>query len=381
MTHYLWQEENWPLFTWRSEAILDPLSRCNFKRGQLLGRIAALGMGLGAEARAEVLTVEVLQTSAIEGETLNPEAVRSSVARRLGVPDAALAKPDRYTEGLVDLLLDATTGHDRPLTLERLHGWQAALFPTGFSGLRRVAAGTFRGDSATQVISGPIGRERIHYEAPPGSRVENEVLRFLSWWHESRGRIDGLLRAAIAGLWFVTIHPYEDGNGRLTRAITDMALAQDEQLGVRCYALSAQIMRERDAYYTILEKSQQGGLDITEWLLWFLGCFERAIAGSDAVIGTVLDKARFWEVHGGASLTARQRKVVNRLLDAGRGGFAGGLTTRKYSGMTKASRATSYREISDLLDKKILIQNPGQGRSVSYDLAWPDLPPRGSGTA
>lgn len=372
MTHYIWQEENWPSFLWRSDALLGPLARCNFRRGQLLGRVAALGMGLSEEARAEVLTAEVLQTSAIEGAALSPESVRSSVARRLGMPDACLTKPDRYAEGLVDLLLDATNGYDQPLTLERLHGWQAVLFPTGFSGLHRVAVGVLRGGSAMQVISGPVGRERIHYEAPPGSRVEKEVRHFLSWWHTSHGQIDGLLRAAIAGFWFVSIHPYEDGNGRLARAITDMALAQNEQLSVRYYSLSAQIMQEREAYYAILEKSQQGGLDITEWLHWFLGCFERAILGADAVIGTVLDKARFWEAHRGVLLTARQRKVVNRLLDAGRGGFTGGLTTRKYAGMTKASRATSYREISDLLEKKLLTQNPGQGRSVSYDLTWPE---------
>lgn len=371
MTQYIWQEENWPVFSWRSEAIVATLGRCNFRRGLLLGRVASLGLELGLEAQAEVLISEVLQTSAIEGQVLDQESVRSSVARRLGLPEAGVSRRDQYAEGVVDLLLDATVGYDQPLTVERLHSWQAALFPSGFSGLHRIVTGTFRGDSLMQVMSGPIGRERIHYEAPPGSEVGKEIRRFLGWWSVTQGELDGILRAAIAGFWFVSIHPYEDGNGRLARAITDMALAQDEKTAVRFYSLSAQIMHEREGYYTALERCQRGGLDITGWLDWFLGCFERAIAGSDAIIGKVLQKARFWEIHGQSPLTARQRKVINRLLDAGPGGFTGGLTTSKYASITKASRATSYREISDLLDKKMVVQNPGKGRSVSYELAWP----------
>ena len=372
MVHYIWQEETWPHFTWRNDAVVEALSRCNFKRGKLLGRVASLGMELGLEAQAEVLAAEVMQTSAIEGQVLDPDSVRSSVARRLGLPDAGLSRQDRYAEGLVDVLLDATVHYDQPLTIERLHGWQAALFPTGFSGMHRISVGDFRSDQPMQVISGTIGREKIHYEAPPGSKVAEEVSLFLEWWKEKQERVDGILRAAIAGFWFVTIHPYEDGNGRLARAITDMALAQDEKLAVRYYSFSAQIMEERQGYYDVLEKCQKSGLDISDWLVWFLGCFERAIARSDNLIGKVLQKARFWEMHSQTQITGRQRKVINRLLDAGPGGFKGGLTTRKYAGMTKASRATSYREISDLLNKKILVQNPGKGRSVSYDLAWPD---------
>ncbi|ADH86216.1 Fic family protein [Desulfurivibrio alkaliphilus] len=371
MTRYIWQDKAWPHFTWRSDAVLEVLGRCNFMRGRLLGRVASLGMELGLEARAQVLTAEVMQTSAIEGQILNPNSVRSSVARRLGLPEAGASRQDRYTEGLVDVLLDATVNYDQPLTVERLHGWQASLFPGGFSGLHRIKVGAFRGEAAMQVISGPVGREKIHYEAPPGKKVEGEIDKFLNWWQEKQGRMDGILRAALAGFWLVTIHPYEDGNGRLARAVTDMALAQDEKSSVRYYSLSVQILEERAQYYQVLEKCQRGGLDITDWLVWFLGCFERAVAKSDQLIGTVLRKARFWEVNGRVSLTDRQRKVINRLLDAGPEGFSGGLTTRKYAGMTKASRATSYREISDLLNKKILIQNPGKGRSVSYDLAWP----------
>jgi len=294
------------------------------------------------------------------------------VARRLGLPDAGLAKHDRYTEGLFDVLLDATVNYDQKLTIERLHGWQVALFPSGFSGLHRIVVGNFRGAFAMQVVSGPIGREKIHYQAPPGNRMEKEVALFLEWWQEKQGRIDGILRSAIASFWFVTIHPYEDGNGRLARAITDMALAQDEKLAVRYYSISSQIMEERQEYYKILEKCQKGGLDISEWLIWFIGCFERSIAKSGDLIGKVLQKACFWENHNQAQLTERQCKVINRLLDVGPGGFKGGLTTRKYMGMTKTSRATAYREITDLLDKKMLVQNLGKGRNVNYDLAWPD---------
>ena len=373
MVHYIWQDKKWPHFRWRSEELISSLSHCNFLRGRLLGRVASLGLEFSREAQAAVLVAEVLQTSAIEGKNLDPESVRSSVARRLGLPDAGLSRQDRYTDGLVDVLLDATVNYGQPLTVDRLHSWQAALFPTGFSGLQRIATGTFRGEAPMQVISGPIGREKVHYEAVPGPQVEQEVAGLLKWWHESQGKIDGILRAAISGFWLVTIHPYEDGNGRLARALTDMALAQDEKLAVRYYSLSAQIMDERQEYYDILECCQKGGLDITGWMLWFLGCFERAIGRSEVLISKVLRKARFWELYGQISITDRQRKVVSRLLEAGPGGFEGGLTTRKYMGMTKTSRATSYREISDLLDKGMLYQNPGKGRSVSYDLAWPEV--------
>jgi len=327
-------------------------------------------MAHSLEAQAEILAAEILETSAIEGKNLDPESVRSSVARRLGLPDGGLTRPDRYTEGLGDVLLDATENYAQPLTVARLHGWQAALFPTGYAGMYPIAVGEFR-DSPMQVVSGPIGREKVHYEAPGVPDLKRQINLFLHWWQKSPNTVDGLIRAAIAGFWFVTIHPYEDGNGRLARAITDMALAQDEKLSSRYYSLSSQIMAERKGYYEILEKCQKGDLDLTSWLLWFLGCFERAIAGSDLLIGKVLQKARFWETHSQTEINQRQRKVINHLLDAGQNRFEGGLTNRKYAGMTKTSKATSYREITDLLTKKILIKNPGKGRSVSYDLAWP----------
>jgi Fic family protein len=372
MVKYIWQEKAWPNFTWDNDKLIHSLSRCNFKRGQLLGRMASLGVGLNLEAQAEVLAAEVLQTSAIEGQILNPASVRSSVARRLGLPDGGLTSSDRYTDGLVDVLLDATGNYSQPLTKDRLHGWQAAFFPTGYSGLHRIIVGDFRGNRPMQVISGAIGKERIHYEAPPSNQVDHEITLFLQWWSKRFDLHDGILQAAIAGFWFVTINPYDDGNGRLARAITDMALARDEKLATRFYSLSAQIIEERQGYSQILEKSQKGGLDITNWLHWFLGCFERAIGRSDELVGKVLLKSRFWELHHNKPLTERQQKVVNRLLDAGPNGFKGGLTTRKYVGMTKASRATSYREIADLINKKMLKQNPGKGRSVSYTLVWPE---------
>jgi len=371
MSHYIWQDTNWPLFTWRSNCIIEHLSKCNYQRGQFLGKLASIGMELGQEAQAEVLVAEVMQTSAIEGQVLDLDSVRSSVAKRLGSPKAGLSKPDRYTEGLVDVLLDATINYNHPLTAERLHGWQAALFPTGYSGIHQITVGEFRGDADMQVVSGPIGKEKIHYQAPPGKRVPKEMKQFLNWWHHKPLEIDGLLRAAIAGFWFVSIHPYEDGNGRLARAIADMALAQDEKNPIRYYSLSAQIMEERQSYYQVLEECQKGGLDISQWLLWFIGCFERAIGKSKKLISLVMQKARFWDIHRHKQLTKRQYKVINRLLDAGPKGFEGGLTTRKYVGMTRASRATSYREITDLVNKKILEKNPQKGRSVNYDLIWP----------
>ncbi len=372
MTQYIWQDKKWPSFTWLDEDLIALLSKCRFLQGKLLGRAASLGLELKKEAQAEILTSEAIETSAIEGKTVSPDEVRSSVARRLGLPEAGVPPQDRYAEGLVDVLLDATANFKKSLSAERLNGWQAALFPTGYSGLHQIRVGKFRKESPVQVISGPVGREKVHYEAPPGSQVPVEIVSFLDWWESSKGAMDGMLRAGIAGFWFVTIHPYEDGNGRIARALTDMALAQDENLGVRFYSLSSQIMAEREDYYTILEKCQKDTLDITPWLIWFLSCFERAIVRSEKLISKVLIKARFWETHSRVSLTDRQLKVVSRLLDAGPGGFQGGMTNKKYVGMTKASRATAYREIVDLVDKGLLVQNQSKGRSVSYDLAWPD---------
>ncbi len=370
MIRYIWQSPSWPDFRWDAEKLLAPLGECRRLQGRLLHAVAALGVSLGTEAQAEILTEETITTAAIEGEQFDLKAVRSSVARRLGIPVAGLPV-DRHVDGLVAVLVDATQTCDEPLTAERLRGWQASLFPTGYSGLHRIRVGQWRGKEPMRVVSGPVGRETVHFEAPPAERIDEEMTRFLAWWDESKGTMEGLLRAAVAHFRFVTIHPFEDGNGRLARALTDMAIAQDDRQRMRSYSLSSQIMAEREAYYEVLERCQKGDGDITEWLLWFLGALARAITRSEMLLSVVLDKAAFWRQHGHLPLTERQRKVLNRLLDAGRGGFEGGLTTRKYASMAAVSRATAFREISQLVEWGAITQAVGKGRSVRYDLVWP----------
>jgi Fic family protein len=366
---YIWQNRDWTDFSWQSDALLPLLGEARQTQGRILARARSLGFALTHEAQAEVLTEEAVKTSAIEGEVLNRDSVRSSVARHLGLPQAGLPRAERPVDGLVEILLDATKNYEKPLTDKRLKGWQAALFPTGYSGLHKIRAGKWR-DMDVRVVSGPVGRERIHFQAPDADRVDQEIRSFLVWWEKSLGNTEGFLRAAIAHFWFVTIHPFEDGNGRIARVLTDMALAQDERLPARFYSLSSQILEERNAYYDVLEKSSQSGRDITAWLKWFLGCLVRAMEKSEHLIAKVLTKAEFWQRHSQTIMNERQRKVVNRLLDAGAGQFQGGLTTRKYVSLTRTSRATAFREISDLVEKKVLIQNPeSKGRSVSYDFA------------
>jgi Fic family protein len=366
---YVWQKEAWSEFEWQNDRLIDTLGQARLAQGRLLSKVQSLGIELSREARAEVLTEETVKTAAIEGENLDRDSVRSSVARRLGLDTAGLPQTTRHIDGLVDVLFDATTHYDKPLTGERLKGWQAALFPTGYSGLSRIRAGEWRNSDPMRVVSGPLGREKVHFEAPPSNRVEKEMRDFMAWWAKSRGEVEGLLRAGIAHFRFVTIHPFDDGNGRIARALTDMALAQDEHQPQRFYSLSSHIMTERRAYYNALERCQKGNGDITGWLSWFLECMARAIKNSQTLISGVLIKAEFWQKLGHISITLQQRKVVNRLLDAEPGGFEGGLTTRKYVSMAKVSRATAYREISDLVNKGVLVANPGKGRSVSYRLA------------
>lgn len=370
MPQYIWERPGWPDFRWKNDKILVMLGECRLLQGKLLGKVADLGFDLGSQAQVEILTEETLKTAAIEGESLDMKAVRSSVARRLGLPAAGL-RMDRHVDGLVSVLIDATHQHDNPLTEERLRGWQATLFPTGYAGMHKITVGQWRGARSMRVVSGPIGRERVHFEAPPADRLAVEMRRFLEWWEQSRGSVEGLLRAAIAHFRFVTIHPFEDGNGRIARALTDMALSEDDREPMRYYSISAQIMADREAYYDVLERCQKGDKDITEWLIWFLGCFARAIKRSEGLLSVVLDKAAFWKMHVQAPLSDRQRKVINRMLDYGRGGFEGGMTTRKYVSLADVSRATALRELNQLLDLGIIKQNPGKGRSVSYDLAWP----------
>ncbi|OGC05279.1 cell filamentation protein Fic [Candidatus Falkowbacteria bacterium RIFCSPLOWO2_12_FULL_45_13] len=368
---YIWEHENWPKLTWESEPLLPLISKARLEQGKLLTKVASLGFKLGQEARADILTEEAIKTSAIEGERLNRESVRSSVARHLGLPTGGLTPTNRYVDGLVEVLLDATQNYDKPLTTTRLKRWQAALFPTGQSGLRKIRTGNWRGsEHAMQVVSGAFGREKIHYEAPPGNRIEKEMKQFLSWWEKSLAQEEGLLRSGLAHFYFVTIHPFEDGNGRIARALTDMALAQDEKFSTRYYSLSSQTMEERDDYYAVLEKCQKRSVDITEWLQWYLECYSRAVERVEQLIANVLAKAEFWHHHNQTEINERQRKIINRLLDAGKGGFVGGLTTRKYVAMANVSRATAFREISDLLEKGLFRQNPAKGRSVSYGLNW-----------
>lgn len=366
---YIWQLKAWPHMTWKSDALLSVLGQARLAQGNFLGRVKRLGFELGDEARLDILTEEAIKTSAIEGERLNPKAVRLSIARHLGLPCVGLGPATKFVDGLIEILLNATQNYQDALTAERLKGWHAALFPTGHSGLHKIRVGEWRGKEPMRVVSGPLGREKVHFEAPPGERVGREMSQFLSWWKSEPSEIDGLLRAGIAHFYFVTVHPFEDGNGRIARALTDMALAQDEKLGVRYYSLSSQIMEEREAYYEILEKSSKtNSVDITHWLAWCLGCYRRAIERSDKIIGNVLAKSDFWQRHAQTPMNERQRKVVNRLLNAGDHGFQGGLTTRKYVSMVKVSRATAFREISGLVGSGVLIENSGKGRNASYDL-------------
>ena len=366
---WIWQKKRWPQFIWQADILLPLISKARLAQGKLLTKVSGLGFELSREASADVLTEEAMKTSEIEGEVLNRDSVRSSVAKHLGLSTVGLPEPARSVDGLVDVLVDATRNYSNPLTAERLKSWHAALFPTGYSGLFRILAGDWRmSEEPMQVVSGGIGREKIHFEAVPGPSVKKEMEQFLNWWELNS--VDGLIRAGIAHFYFVTIHPFEDGNGRLARALTDMALAQDEKLGIRFYSLSSQIMKERKGYYDILERCQRGDVDITAWLCWFLSCYTRALEGAFKLVAKVLAKASFWQHFGHISLNERQRKVVNLLLNAGVGGFEGGLTTRKYVSIARTSRATAFREIDDLIEKGLLVQNPAKGRSTSYDLNW-----------
>ena len=369
---YIWQTKSWPGLKWDSAKLLKPLGNIRFSQGALITQIKELGLEIQQTARADVLVEEVLKTSAIEGEKLDPDAVRSSVGRRLGLPDAGLKEVrDQKVEGLVEILLDATISYSKKMTLERIWGWHAALFPTGYSGMVKISVGQWRDDSKgpMQVISGPIGQEKVHFEAPPAKKLDKEMQTFISGINE-KSQLDGIIRAGLAHIWFVTIHPFDDGNGRIARTLTDMLLARDENNPKRFYSLSSQIMAERNEYYEILKATQSGTGDITEWLKWFLECMNRAILNSNTLLKKIMTKARFWQNFAQVRLHERQTKVINRLLDAGAGGFEGGLKNKKYIGITHTSRATAQRELADLVNKGILIKMPGGGRSASYDLDW-----------
>lgn len=366
MTQWIWQYEQWPDFQWDKAELADPLKAARHWQGRVLGLAGALAAPQSAEASVRLTTEEAVRTSAIEGEALDRAAVRSSVARRLGVPTAGLPAAPRHVDGLVEVLLDATQNHTAPVTLDRLCRWQAALFPTGQSGLTPIRVGSLRGAAPMRVVSGPVGRERVHFEAPPNDLLATELSRFLDWL-ESPADTDGLVRAGLAHLWFVTLHPFEDGNGRLARALTDLVIARDDGRDQRWFSLSAQLHRERESYYTQLETTQRGGLEVTRWLVWFLSQVRAAAEGATGLIEATVAKARFWQRFADADLNARQRKVLNRMLDAEPAGFEGGLTNRKYVSLTGTSRQTAQRELAHLVDLGCLVPS-GQGRGRAYVL-------------
>lgn len=366
MTRYIHSENDWPRLRWNRESLAGRLAAVRHGQGRLIGRMEALGFKLRQEAVLETLTEDVLKSSEIEGEHLDAKQVRSSIGRRLGMDIGGLKQVDRNVEGVVEMMLDATRHYDQPLTAERLLGWHASLFPGGRSGLKRIRAGAWRDDSGgpMQVVSGAIGRERVHFEAPVATRLDGEMRAFLEWFNGDT-ESDWVVKAGLAHFWFVTIHPFDDGNGRIGRAIADMALARSEESSQRFYSLSAQIRQERAAYYEILERTQKGTTDITPWMNWFLECLGHAIASAQATLAAVLDKARFWESVAEFPLNERQRRVLNRLLD----GFEGKLTTTKWAKLAKCSQDTALRDIQPLVERGILAQSREGGRSTSYELA------------
>ena len=362
---YQYQQSNWPHFSWNADTLATPLAEVRHAQGRLIGRMEALGFHLQNEAIVETLTEEIITSSSIEGEKLDREQVRSSIARKLGVNIGGLVPSDRYIEGVVEMVLDATQHFDKPLTQERLFSWHSVLFPTGRSGLAPIRVGKWRNDQTgpMEVVSGPIGKEKVHYIAPDAACLKTEMNAFLKWFNGNTDT-EPVLKAGIAHLWFVTIHPFDDGNGRIARAIADLQLARSEGIKQRFYSMSAQIRRERKTYYDILEQTQKGNLDITRWLLWFLACLKSAFLGAETTLDTVLKKARFWDVHRDAIFNDRQRKILNRLLD----GFEGKLTSSKWATICKCSQDTALRDITDLIKQQILIKDQIGSRSTSYSL-------------
>jgi Fic family protein len=361
----IYEHDEWPKLSWRSERLTDSLAAVRHRQGRLLGRMESLGFQLRAEAALENLTQEVTKSSEIEGEILDRSQVRSSIARRLGLDVGALAPADRNVEGVVEMMLDATQKFAEPLTVDRLFAWHASLFPTGRSGMTKIIVGAWRDDRSgpMQVVSGPLDSERVHFEAPAAGRIESEIAAFLDWFNGAEPA-DLVLKAGVAHLWFVTIHPFEDGNGRIARAIADLLLARSERTAQRFYSMSARIRDERNAYYDILEATQKNGLDVTPWLEWFLGCLDRAFDGAEHMLGNVLRKSKFWEAHSGEQFNPRQRLMINRLMD----GLEGKLTTSKWAKIAKCSQDTALRDIDDLVARRVMVRDPSGGRSTSYSL-------------
>jgi Fic family protein len=363
MTQYIHELSEWPNIRWNSEALNEPLENVRLRQGRLIGLMESLGFSQQDEAVLQALTQDVVKSSEIEGEILNPEQVRSSIARRLGMDIAGLMPADRRVDGVVEMTLEATRNYAQPLTKERLFGWHRSLFPIAPP---NIQVGRWRDDAKgpMQVVSGAIGQERVHYEAPAAERLEREMEAFLEWANRT-GDIDSLLRAAKAHLWFVNIHPFDDGNGRIARAIADWALARSENSARRFYSMSAQIQIERKAYYGILESTGKGALDVTDWMIWFLGCLDRAIAGAESSLKSVLEKDRFWKMNARLPLNERQKLMLNKLLD---GGFKGKLTSTKWGKLAKCSHDTALRDIESLINHGILVKDDSGGRSTSYSL-------------
>lgn len=360
---YIHELSNWPHFSWNQRRIAELLIQIRHQQGRLIGGMESMGFHLREQAVLQTLTQDVVKSSEIEGEKLDSSQVRSSVARHLGIEQAALGSVDRNIDGIVEMVLDATQNFDQPLTKERLFSWHSALFPERGSSSKKITIGKWRKGSV-YVVSGQWGKEKIHFQAPASELVDGEMNSFLKWINEEHS-IDLVLKAALAHFWFVTIHPFDDGNGRIGRAIADLLLARSEKSSHRFYSLSEQIQMERKNYYVILECTQKGTLDITTWIEWFLGCLERAIQRAVSTFEMVLNKARVWEAFSDIELNERQRKILNRLLD----GFEGKLTSSKWAKLAKCSQDTAHRDIIDLIEKGILVQNPGKGRSSSYSLA------------
>lgn len=369
MSTYIHNLSNWPKFHWDEGRLAAALSAARHLQGRLLGKMEALGFKVQEEALLRTLTEDVVKSSEIEGEKLDADQVRSSVARRLGIDIAGLHPADRHVDGVVEMMLDATQHFDRLLTAERLFGWHTSLFPGGRSGMHRITVGAWRDDHAApmQVVSGPVGRERVHFEAPAAERLDEEMQRFLEWFNGDT-TVEPVLKAALAHLWLVTIHPFDDGNGRIARAIADMSLARSEGSSQRFYSMSGQIREERSEYYGILERTQKGTLDVTAWMEWFLGCLTRAIEGRQAALSGIIEKGRYWERLRDVPLNERQRLVLNQMLE----GFEGKLTTSKWAALTKSSNDTALRDIQQLVECGVLVRNAPAGRSTSYSLAAMD---------
>ena len=360
---FVYQKQDWSDFKWDSDRVVPLLGNARHLQGKLLGQMESLGFSLKEEAVLTTLTLDVLKSTEIEGEILNKDQVRSSIARKLGITVNGIVASSRNVDGVVEMMLDATQHYDSPLTKKRLLGWHAALFPTGYSGIYKIEVGKYRtGDM--QVVSGAMGKEKIHYEAPKPNLVESEMANFLDWLNNGYISIDPVLKAAIAHFWFITIHPFDDGNGRIARAITDMLLARSDNTSQKFYSVSNQILEERKVYYDILEKTQRGDGDITNWLLWFLSCLEKALINTEKILESTIVKAKFWEQHSQTSLNNRQRIMLNKLLD----GFDGKLTSSKWAKITKTSPDTALRDIQDLISKGILQKEAQGGRSTNYEL-------------